>query len=162
MAKEQQEEKQGVPYGSCAAYGCPLPGAIADSQLGSERWMCNIHFHAHGGNWTEITQRINRRRVDVRLVKALRESLNGKPMEVEPTLKYLQDNNQDALLPGDSERRSDGKLSMRKWLYKVERKLAGEVTLGLSQESTAPMVSPEQIMDRVEQWLKDHRIPGSE
>lgn len=49
----------------CAAYGCPLPGAITDSIHGSDAWYCRKHFHAKSNVWQEITDMLRKGQTDL-------------------------------------------------------------------------------------------------
>jgi hypothetical protein len=159
MEIENDDDKPALPYGACAAYGCPMSGAIAQSQTGSDRWLCNIHFHAHGSNWNEITQRLNQHRVEVRLINAIRGSMTGRLMDMSQTLDYLNCIGQPFLLPTVDDRRADGKLSMRRWLYRLEKKLAEDVQKGLDIEvGTVYKASPEGLMEIADQFLKRHLV----
>jgi hypothetical protein len=153
------DEKPALPYGACASYGCPLPGAIAQSQTGSDRWLCNVHFHAHGSNWNELTLRLNQHRVEVRLIQAIRGSLAGRLMDMTETLEYLNATGQSMLLPTIADRRADGKLSMRRWLQRIEKQLAEDVQKGLDVEiGTVYKASPEGLMEIADDFLKRHLV----
>jgi hypothetical protein len=154
----EQDDKPSLPYGSCAAYGCPLPGAIAQSQTGSDRWLCNIHFHAHSSNWNEITQRLHKRRVEVRLIGALRNALSGNQMDMQGTLEYLHATGNGILIPGAKDHRADGNLSMTLWLNRIEKLLAEDVTNGLVADVVSKKTSPDMLMDIAKEFLKKHAI----
>lgn len=44
----------------CAAYGCPMPGAISESTTGGGTWLCRRHFGARPDDWQEITTQVRR------------------------------------------------------------------------------------------------------
>lgn len=63
---------------SCAAYGCPMPGAITTSTTGSSEWLCQLHFGRDAVQWQAITAELNRVAWLVDAVQAIRR-YSGRP-----------------------------------------------------------------------------------
>lgn len=44
----------------CCAFGCPMPGAMTQSTVGTNEWFCWLHFGKESVHWQAITSEINR------------------------------------------------------------------------------------------------------
>lgn len=146
--------------GQCGAHGCPMHGSINSSVTGGGMWLCNMHFRANPSNWHTVTQRIRARSILVNLAHEIRKSQNGTPFDYRSWLERLNETGSEELIPNDKDRRPNKTLSMRMWLSRLEKTLFSEVMPGMDSEevSAGTASNSEEIMNRIEDFLKTHRI----
>lgn len=148
-----------VNTSKCAAHGCPFPGSITSSVNGSDGWTCSMHFRAHISNWQNLTQRIRANMLLVNLIKEIRFTQNGRPFDYSLWMARLASTNPE-YIPNDSDRRANGKLSMRMWQSRLEKALFGMVMPGMDEEekSEGQARNAEEIMNHIEDFLKTHNM----
>jgi hypothetical protein len=44
----------------CAAFGCPMHGALTSSTVGTDQWFCWLHFGKEAVHWHAVTMELNR------------------------------------------------------------------------------------------------------
>lgn len=143
----------------CAAFGCPMHGAITQSVTGGGLWLCPMHFRAHPSNWQKLTERIRQNMTLVNLINEIRGAQNGKPFDY---LDWMEQTKDSELAPCDIDRRPRGTkgLSMRKWQTRIERLLFAGVMTGMDEEEVnyGQAKSSEEIMKKIEEFMKDHGV----
>ena len=157
----EEDDSPKSENGMCMCYGCPLTGTISRSTTGpTTDWMCAAHIRTEPGDWHEVTRRLNSNHLVVSLMLDIRRMLNGKDVDMRGWLVSLKSNGLDQFLPSDDDRRSDGSLSMRKWLYRIERMVYTLANSGLNEaqnDGSNPVTRhTESVMTLVDEWLKKH------
>jgi hypothetical protein len=61
---------------NCAAYGCPMLGAMTNSTLGTSEWFCFLHFDKEATQWQAITAELHRLGWLVDLLRSLRTGID--------------------------------------------------------------------------------------
>jgi hypothetical protein len=158
-AAAESAEVVKIDTSKCTAHGCPMHGSLTSSVNGSDSWTCSMHFRAHISNWQKTTQRIREHMPLVNLIKEIRMAQNGKPFDYSLWMSRLAGTNPE-YIPGDEDRRRNGRLSMRMWQNRLEKLLFATVMPGMDEEekSEGQARNAEEIMNQIEDFLKAHSM----
>jgi len=121
---------------NCSAHGCPMIGSMSRSTVGTDEYLCNIHFFAASSQWQKITYRLNINKFLVEAINLIRARRDYREIQ-----RLLIDNDRRDLLREKDE-------SAQKWLYRLDSVLSAMVT-----ERDAPADTQMQL-EASDTWQK--------
>lgn len=102
----------------CAAYGCPMHGAMTSSTLGTSEWLCWLHFGKEAVQWQAITVELNHVRWLVDALQGMRKHYGGPGWadEYRSALQSIRLNERKDLEKAQSE-------TVKQWLLRLDNEL---------------------------------------
>lgn len=127
MTHSHQDRIADRPSYLCAAYGCPMLGAMATSTSGTAEWWCFAHFGKDAGQLQRITVELNhldwltKAIVDTRMRHLHKADWPAQFQRIEHDL-HLQ-RRDDLRFDGNTAMRSD----TERWLERLEAELDARI-----------------------------------
>lgn len=127
----------------CAAYGCPMLGAMTQSTVGTSEWYCWLHFGKEAVQWQAITVELNHLRWLVESLAGMRRHYKGPgwPQAYLTALQAIRANQRTDLEKLQTE-------TVAEWL----RRLDSELGKAASQAAKPPV--KQARMEQADTWQK--------